>query len=145
MNTSMASQPGRVATDVPIKRPPEDEEPLDALMTVPSKRQALENPISHAPEPAPRPASTATGNSLGGKSPEELISIIHQMQDVHYQQMAELRSQYAIVSCQLDQLKSLTNNHLTSQILAIQSVQRVCHPGPDHVPGFLCLLCFNPP
>lgn len=114
-------------TDVAIKRPPEDEEPFD-LHRSPPKRQAVETTsdyrqafVSHGP-------AEASGSQFYGKTPEELISIIHELQVSHAQQVADLRNQYTVVSQQLDQLKGLLNTHLHSQMTAIQYVQNVSLP-----------------
>lgn len=125
------SETADVIADVPIKRPPEDDESLDGLHRAPPKRQAVERSFSHGPGTASRASSEATDSHLFDMNPDELISTIHQMQATHARQMAELRDQYTIVSRQLEQLRSLANNHLASQVLAIQSVQHVSHPTPD--------------
>lgn len=52
-----------------------------------------------------------------------MVSIILQMQSSYEQQVADLQSQYAIVSRQLAQLTDILNTHFTSQMTAIQSIQ----------------------
>lgn len=128
MDASTTSQTADGVAEVSIKRPPEDDESLDGLHRAPPKRQAVERSLSHGPGTASRASSEATDGHLWDMSPAELIATIHQMQATHAQQVAELRDQYTIVSRQLEQLRTLANNHLTSQILAIQSAQHVSHP-----------------
>lgn len=127
-----------VTDNVPIKRPPEDdEEELYELHMAPNKRQAVEDPayleypaypayLANDKQPASsRSSSDVTVQGLRDKAPGELVSIILQMQSSHEQVVAELRSRYVIVSRQLDKLTNILNNHFTSQLTAIQSVQQV--------------------
>lgn len=111
--------------DVPIKRPPEDEEPFDPSRA-PPKRQTMENPVANGQSaPFITPSSAATDHQLVGKTPGELITIILTMRSSHEQQLAELQNRYAAVSRQLEQLTQTLNGHFASQISALQSVQQV--------------------
>ncbi|ROW08292.1 hypothetical protein VMCG_03192 [Cytospora schulzeri] len=58
------------------------------------------------------------------------------MQSSYEQQLANLQSQHAIVSRQLEQLTNILNTHFTSQISAIQSVQQPA-PVPPPISGFV--------
>lgn len=114
-----------VVSDVPIKRPPEDEEPFDPSRA-PPKRQTMENPVANGQSaPFIAPPSAATDHQLFGKTPGELITIILTMRSSHEQQLAELQNRYAAVSRQLEQLTQTLNGHFASQISALQSVQQV--------------------
>lgn len=120
-----SSQSPIAVADVPIKRPPEDEEPFDPSRA-PPKRQFNETPIANG-QRAPSMAlpSEATGHELIGKTPGELTTIILSMRSSHEQQLSELQNRYAAVSRQLEQLTQTLNGHFASQISALQSVQQV--------------------
>ncbi|KAG6363613.1 hypothetical protein INS49_008714 [Diaporthe citri] len=110
--------------DVPIKRPPEDDEPFDPSRA-PPKRQAMESPVDNGQSaPFIAPSSAATDHQLVGKTPGELITIILTMRSSHEQQLAELQNRYSAVSRQLEQLTQTLNGHFASQISALQSVQQ---------------------
>ncbi|KAK2597773.1 hypothetical protein N8I77_012537 [Diaporthe amygdali] len=110
--------------DVPIKRPPEDEEPFDPSRA-PPKRQTIAIPATNGQsEPSIAPSSEATDHQLMGKTPGELVTIILAMRSSHEQQLAELQNQYSVVSRQLEHLTSSLNGYFASQISALQSVQQ---------------------
>lgn len=116
--------------DVPIKRPPEDEEPFDPSRA-PPKRQTLAIPATNGQsEPSIAHSSEATDHQLMGKTPGELVTIILAMRSSHEQQLADLQNQYSVVSRQLEHLTSSLNGYFASQISALQSVQQV---GLSHV------------
>lgn len=122
MDSSPSSRPhAHAATDIPIKRPPADEEPFD-LDRAPPKRQAVEDPLSNGRVPTLRASSEATETQLGSMAPEQLISFIHNMQAVHARQIAELKDQHSL---ELEELTSLVYNHVTSQITVLESMQGV--------------------
>lgn len=107
--------------NVPIKRPPDDEEEFDLQNT--PKRQALED--FHGGLSASRASSEASGYQLLEKSPEDLVALIQEMKASHAREMAEVREQYSIVSRQLEQMRILLNDHFTTQVAAIQKAQKV--------------------
>lgn len=111
--------------DVPIKRPPEDEEPFDPRRA-PPKRQTIQPPVANGQSnPFNAPSSEAIDHQLIGKTPGELITIILSMRSSHEQQISELQNRYEAVSRQLEQLTHALNGHFASQIAALQSVQQV--------------------
>lgn len=117
-----------VVTDVPIKRPPEDEEPFDPSRA-PPKRQTMETSFANGQSALPiAPSSQSIDHQLVGKSPGELVAVILSMRSSHEQQLAELQNRYTAVSRQLDQLTQTLNGHFGSQISALQSVQQVGLP-----------------
>lgn len=110
--------------DVPIKRPPEDEEPFDPSRA-PPKRQTMQTPLANGQNgPLNAPSSEAVDHQLIGKTPGELITIILSMRSSHDQQITELQNRYDAVSHQLEQLTRTLNGHFASQIAALQSVQQ---------------------
>lgn len=116
---------------VSVKRPLEDDETFD-VENVTSKRQAFEvrTPIfdsmaSLLPYAPYEAAETPTEPQLQETSVADLMSIIQQMQTSHAQQISELRDQYNSVSAHLEQLKSLFNDHFTSQLDSIHVLQSV--------------------
>lgn len=115
--------------DVPIKRPPEDEEPFDPSRA-PPKRQTMHAPVANGQNTPDLATSSETiDNQLIGKTPGELVTIILSMRSSHEQQLAELQNRYAAVSRQLENLTHTLNGHFASQISALQSVQQVGLPG----------------
>lgn len=114
-----------VVDDVPIKRPPEDDEPFDPSRA-PPKRQIMQAPVTNGQSaPSISASNEATDHQLIGKTPGELVTIILSMRSSHEQKLAELHNRYATVSCQLEQLTNILNGHFASQISALQSVQQV--------------------
>lgn len=121
-------EPSRSAVgvaDVPIKRPPEDDEPFDPSRA-PQKRQTMQPPFANGQNGSfNAPSSEATDNQLVGKTPGELMTIILAMRTAHDQQITELQNRYEAVSRQLDQLTHTLSGHFSSQISALQSIQQV--------------------
>lgn len=114
--------------DVPIKRPPEDEEPFDPSRA-PPKRQNMHPAVANGQNTRnPATTSEAIDHQLIGKTPGELITIILSMRSSHEQQLAELQTRHEAVSRQLDHLTHTLNGHFASQISALQSVQQVGLP-----------------
>ncbi|POS72255.1 hypothetical protein DHEL01_v209356 [Diaporthe helianthi] len=110
--------------DVPIKRPPEDEEPFDPSRA-PPKRQTMQPPLANGQNGSfNNPSSGAIDHQLVGKTPGELIRMIQSMRSSHDQQITELQNRYEVVSRQLEQLTHILNGHFASQISALQSVQQ---------------------
>lgn len=122
-------------SSVYIKRPPEDEEPSDDDMG-PPMTQALgstANSLLHevAPPSTALSETTTTEPQLPEESAQDPMALIQEMQASYAQQLAELRDQQATLTSELDQLKSLLNSHLNSQISAINLLQSVSY---HHVP-----------
>ncbi|KAH8775452.1 transcriptional activator of glycolytic enzymes-domain-containing protein [Diaporthe sp. PMI_573] len=111
--------------DVPIKRPPEDEEPFDPSRASP-KRQTMQPPVAANGQNNPfnNPSTEGMDHRLIGMTPGELITIILSMRSSHEQQVSELQNRYEAASRQLEQLTHTLNGHFASQIAALQSVQQ---------------------
>ncbi|KAI3398367.1 hypothetical protein diail_9459 [Diaporthe ilicicola] len=121
MNTTQS--PDSVA-DVPIKRPPEDEEPFDPSRA-PPKRQTLDNPVTNGQSTASiAHSSEAIDHELISKTPGELVTIILSMRSSHEQELVRMENQLASVRRQVEQLTHILDDHFASQISATQSVQQ---------------------
>lgn len=115
-----------------IKRLPEDEEPFDFGRATPdqqsigSRAPAFDGVALSSPLVSQGPVITpAEPRSQESRRIEELMVMIQEMQTSHAHQISELREQYTAVSTQLEQLKSLLNDHFTSQLGSIHLVQSV--------------------
>lgn len=102
----------------PAKRPPEDEREEFDLQSATLKRHAIEG--LHG-----EPTFSRASSEISDKSPEELVTVIQEMEATHAREMAEIKNQYANVSYQLEQLMTLLNNHFASHLAVIHDVQKV--------------------
>lgn len=118
--------------NVYIKRLPEDDESSDSWRATSqqqitgSRLPSSEGMVLSSPHFSPGPANTPTESQPQfNRRIEDLMSMIQTMQTSQAHQISELREQYTAVSTQLEQLKSLLNDHFTSQLGSIHLLQSV--------------------
>ena len=116
-----------LATMKAIKREAPDDEPM--IVENPMKRRAVEShdtPQINGAIPSHRPA-LVTEDQLRGKSSDELVQVVLQLQSSYSEQVADLKGQYATLSSQLNDLKATLAAFFTANLAALQSLSKVSY------------------